>query len=101
MIFSQPNSRLQAIATVLAIGAGAVLKISRPDWLWVCVAIGLVWTAEAFNTAIEFLADELTREKRDGIKKTKDVAAFAVLTAAMTSLAIGVFVFVPYLFSGK
>jgi diacylglycerol kinase len=61
------------------------------------VAIVLVWGAEAFNTALEQLADTLHPERDPGIGRAKDVAAAAVLIAALGAAVIGVLVFVPHL----
>ena len=52
--------------------------------------------AEALNTAIEKLADAVTMEQDKNIKKAKDLGAFGVLVAAITSVVIGIFVFRPY-----
>jgi diacylglycerol kinase (ATP) len=56
-----------------------------------------VWSAEAFNTALEQLADALHPERHAGIGRAKDVAAGAVLIAAVGAAVIGVLVFVPHL----
>ena len=53
----------------------------------------MVWMAEALNTAIEFLADEVSLEKRERIGKSKDVAAGGVLITAIVAIAIAVLVF--------
>ena len=53
--------------------------------------------AEALNTAVEFLADEVTLERRERIGQAKDVAAFGVLVAAVGAAAVGVLVFAPRL----
>lgn len=70
--------------------------LSRAEWLWIIVAITLVWCAEAFNTALEQLADALHPENHPGIGRAKDVAAAAVLTAAVGAAVIGMLVFVPH-----
>jgi diacylglycerol kinase len=53
----------------------------------------MVWMAEALNTALEFLADEVSLEKRDRIGNAKDVAAGGVLITAMISITVAVIVF--------
>ena len=64
-------------------------------------AIALVWLAEAMNTAIDFLADEVSEEKRERIGKTKDIAAFGVLVSAVAAVIIGGIVFLPHLFPAR
>ena len=94
---TQPNAWIHAIATLGVIALGNYFSISRTEWACIIIAIGMVWLAEAFNTAIEFLADEVTQEKRDLIGKAKDVAACGVLCASMTALFVGIAIFWPYL----
>ena len=96
LAFSQHNAWIHSTATVLVLALGLALKVSRPDWLWLTVAISLVWMAEAFNTALEVLADEVSQEHRLRIGRAKDVAAGGVLLAAFGAAVIGAMVFVPY-----
>ncbi len=97
LVRTQHNAWLHLIATVLVLALGIILGISRIDWALIAVAIALVWIAEALNTAIEFLADEVTEERRERIKYAKDIAAFGVVVSAITSTVVGLIVFVPYL----
>ena len=85
------------MATVAVSGLGIALRIGRGDWCLLAFAAGLVWMAEAFNTALEILADEVSLDRRGGIGKAKDVAAGAVLVAAATAVIIGALVFLPVL----
>ena len=94
---TQPNAWIHALATFVALSLSAYFSITRIEWLFILIAIGLVWMAELFNTAIEFLADEVSQEKRDRIGKAKDIAACGVLGASILAFLIGVFVFNPYL----
>ena len=96
LIGTQHNARVHAVATVVVLVAGLWLKVSLIEWALLITAIALVWIAEALNTALEFLADEITRERRDRIKKAKDVAAFGVLVSALAAATLGVIVFLPY-----
>ena len=97
MIRSQHNAWLHALATALVIGAGLYLRIARFEWNWLILAIMAVWSAEALNTAFEFLADATTPAYHPLIGKAKDVAAGAVLIAALGSAAIGALVLGPHL----
>ncbi|PAW78922.1 MAG: hypothetical protein B9S32_05950 [Verrucomicrobia bacterium Tous-C9LFEB] len=96
LVRTQHNMWIHLAATAGVIMAGFFVGISRGEWALVVVAIGLVWMAEAFNTAIEFLSDEVSRERREGLGRAKDVAAFGVLCAAITAVVIGAVVFGPY-----
>jgi len=77
-------------------GCGVSWRIPRQEWNWIILAIMAVWSAEAMNTAFEFLADATTPAFHPLVGKAKDVAAGAVLIAALGSLAIGVVVFGPH-----
>ena len=63
---------------------------------WVVLAVVGVWTAEALNTALEFLCDVASPEFHPLVEKSKDVAAGAVLIAALGAVAIGILVFGPH-----
>jgi diacylglycerol kinase (ATP) len=93
---TQHNAWIHAIATIAVIGAGLWFPLTRGEWIALVFAIGLVWMAEALNTAIEFLADEVSQEKRERIGNAKDAGAAGVLIASITSAIIGLIVFVPH-----
>ncbi len=97
LLRTQTNARLHLVATIVVIGAGFGFEITRGEWLAVIGAIGLVWTAEGVNTAIEAVADLASPEQHPLAARAKDVAAGAVLLAALAALAIGAIVFVPRL----
>ena len=97
VIRTQPNAWIHLAATLAVVLAGKLLNVSRGEWLALVIAIGLVWTAEALNTAIEFLADEISLERRDRLGLAKDTGAAGVLLAAIAAALIGLIVFVPHL----
>jgi len=93
---SQHNSWIHATAAISVIGLGLCESLSPVEWCVIVLAIGLVLVTEALNTAIEFLADEISLEKRKGLGRAKDVGAGAVLLASFCSVALGLLVFVPH-----
>ncbi len=97
MLRSQHNAWLHAMATVGVVVFGLLFGVTRSQWCWLVLAIVVVWTAEALNTALEFLADFASPEFHPLVKKAKDVAAGAVLISALGSVIIGLFVLGPYL----
>ena len=97
MLYSQHNAWIHAAATVAVCLAGLVLRITRGEWCWLVVVMIAVWTAEALNTALEFLCDVASPEFHPLIEKAKDVAAGAVLISALGSIVIGLLIFGPYL----
>jgi diacylglycerol kinase len=97
LVRTQPNARLHLLAAFLVCVAGVYLDLGRAEWMWIAVAIVMVWCAEAFNTALEQLADALHPAQHPGVGRAKDMAAAAVLIAALGAAVIGVLVFMPYL----
>lgn len=86
---------MHLVATLLAVAIGFLLGIDRGEWLWIALAIGWVWTTEAFNTAIERLADRVTAERDPQIGIVKDLGAAGVLISAMGAAVIGFLIFGP------
>ena len=97
LLSTQHNARFHAVATLAVCVAAGIFRVSALEWGLLTVAVGQVWVAEALNTALELLADEVSEEKRSRIGKAKDAAAFGVLAAALSSLIIGCIVFLPHL----
>lgn len=99
MLRSQHNAWLHAVATVTVLFFGLLCRLSAADYCWLVIAIVAVWTAEALNTALEFLADVASPEFHPLAKKAKDVAAGAVLISAAGSVVIALLIFVPHIFN--
>lgn len=95
MLVSQHNAWLHAIAAVGVVALGVALRVSRFEWLALILAIVSVWTAEAINTAFEFLCDVASPEFHPLVEKAKDVAAGAVLICALGAAVTGGLVFGP------
>jgi diacylglycerol kinase len=96
MFLTQHNAWVHGVATAGVIGGGFVFGVARTEWLLLILAIVSVWTAESLNTAFEFLCDVAQPDFHPLVAKAKDVAAGAVLIAALGATAIGVLVFFPY-----
>lgn len=92
---TEHNAWLHLAAAAAALTLSVVLKISAGGWIGVLFAIGLVLSAEAFNTCIEKMLDKLIPEQNDTVRYVKDLAAGAVLLCAITAAAIGAAVFIP------
>ena len=90
------HARIHLIAALTVCLAGFYFSISQTEWLAVLLCIALVFTAEAFNSALEYLVDLATDQVHPLAKKAKDVAAAAVLMAAIFSCIIAVIIFYPY-----
>ena len=97
MLKSQHNAWIHAIASVIVLLTGSFFNLAPVEWCWLVIAIMSVWTAEALNTALEFLADVASAEFHPSVEKAKDVAAGAVLIAATGSVAIALLILGPHI----
>ena len=91
------NARIHLVATILVIIAARVLDVSAMEWAVLAVVTGMVWVAEILNTCVEKLADHITKERHPEIEFIKDLAAGAVLVAAVVAVVAGSFIFIPKL----
>jgi len=96
MLRSQHNAWLHAFASFCVLILGGLFRLSDAEWCWIILAIIAVWTAEALNTALEFLADAAKPEFHPLVQNAKDVAAGGVLISAIGSVAIGLLVLGPH-----
>lgn len=95
LVRTQPNARIHLTLAVAAVSGGWFFQISRVEWMAVAVCMGMVLALEAVNTALENLTDLVSPEFHPLAGKAKDLAAGAVLLAAMAALTVGLLVFVP------
>ena len=96
---TQHNAWIHATATLLVIALGTFFTLTGTEWLLLVLSISAVWVAESFNTALEYLADAITKDFHSSIKKAKDISAGAVLISCVGSVIIGFIIFVPKLYS--
>jgi diacylglycerol kinase (ATP) len=99
MLRTQRNAQFHFLAAVVAVVLGIVYKIEILEWCLIIFAIGLVLTAELFNTSIEFLTDLLSPEYNQKAGRAKDIAAGAVLISAIAAGLIGLVIFIPRIFN--
>lgn len=86
---------IHIISALVVIVFGCYFKVSNFEWIALVFAIGFVFVAEAFNTAIEIDIDLTSPEYHPFARDTKDVAAAAVLLAVFTAIIVGLIVFLP------
>ena len=89
---TQRNVRIHAVLAIVAVGGGIWLRLPAPAWVAVVLAIGLVLVAELLNTALEAAVDLASPAEHPLAKQAKDIAAAAVLVAAVIALATGALV---------
>ena len=95
----QPNLRIHSVAMLLVLFAGLVCDITLAEWLIIILTCGFVLTAEVLNSAIEKVVDLASPAIHPLAKQAKDLAAGAVLIAAITAVVIGVLIFGKYFFN--
>ncbi len=86
------NAKVHFLMAALVIAVGFWLGLSRVEWAIILTQIGLVWAAEAFNTALEKLCDFVSPGLHPQIKAIKDMASGAVLMVAITAVLVGLLV---------
>ena len=97
-LFSEEhNAYLHLVGMVVAVGLGFYFSVSKMEWIALVMCIGLVFAMEILNSSIEAIADHVTPEYHDNIKKIKDLAAASVLVVAAMSVVVGLIIFWPKL----
>jgi diacylglycerol kinase (ATP) len=96
MLQTQHNAWLHLVATFFVLVLAWCFKVTPDDWRWLIAAILMVWSAEAFNTAVEYVCDVVSPGYSLVVKNAKDIAAGAVLISAFCALIIGIITFWPY-----
>lgn len=89
------NARIHLFISLIVIICGFIFQISIIEWIVICFAIGFVICMEILNSAIENLADFVSPEYHNLIKKIKDISAAAVLISTISSIVIGILIFLP------
>jgi diacylglycerol kinase len=93
VVWFENNTRVHLLATIVALLLAVLLKLSPVEWALILMQIGLVWTAEIFNTALEKLVDLVSPGFNPKAGAVKDIAAGAVLVISITALCVGILVF--------
>jgi diacylglycerol kinase (ATP) len=90
---TQRNMRFHFFAIITVLLAGTLLRLQRADMFALLFASSLVVILEMVNTSIETVVDMITDSYRPAAKYAKDVAAGAVLIAAINAVVVGGVVF--------
>ena len=93
--WQEHNARIHLAATIVVGIAAWLFDVSRMELIALVLAIGGVWITEMLNTCMEKMADLVTLEEHPEIKFIKDLAAGAVLVAAVIAVIIGLIIFIP------
>ena len=96
---SQRNAVIHLLLMFCAIVMGFMFNINNSEWIIIILCSAIVIAAEAFNTALEKMADAVHPDKNSGIGNAKDLAAGSVLITAIAALIVGIIIFLPKLYS--
>lgn len=94
---TEHNARIHGVASIAVGIMCLLLPISSTELILLVLSMTLVWLTEIINTAIEKTMDFISLEKHPQIKLVKDLAAAAVLIAAVAAFIIGTIIFLPKL----
>ena len=97
LMTTEDSIKAQLFVAAIAVILGFYFDISNIEWMIQFLAIGLVLVAEAANTAIEEVADFIHPDYHKKIGLIKDIAAGAPSFAAIISLIIAGFIYIPKL----
>ena len=97
-IFRENNFRYHLLATVGTLVTGWLTEFTPTEWCLVLILIGMVYTAEIFNTAIEKMMDHLHPDHHPAVGHIKDLAAGAVLASSVTAAVVGSIILIGKLY---
>lgn len=94
---NEKNMKIHILATILVLIAAVVVGLKPIEWGLLILTVFMVLIAETVNTAVEKTVDLVTTEYHPLAKMAKNLAAGAVLLAAIGSLVMAVIIFGPHL----
>ena len=92
---TQPNFRFHLVAGTIAVVMGFLFRLSTTEWLWLTACIAIVLITELLNTSLETLTDLVSPTYNEKAGHVKDIAAGAVVVAALFALITGIVIFLP------
>ncbi len=93
--FEEHNAIVHLLATIVVGALVIFFRINGAELLALVIVTGGVWVAELLNTAIEQVMNKVSPEWHPKVKYIKDLAAAAVMVAALTALLVAGIVFIP------
>ncbi|SFT85666.1 undecaprenol kinase/diacylglycerol kinase (ATP) [Lishizhenia tianjinensis] len=97
MLSTEKNFKIHLFLFLLLVVASLAFNITRLEWCMVLLCSALVFSLEMLNSALEKICDKIEPNQNAEIAWIKDVAAGAVLVAAIFSLVIAALIFIPYI----
>ncbi len=98
LITTEHSVITQFLLAAILIISGFLFNITKTEWLFQVLAIGLVLSIEGLNTAVEKLCDFIHSDYHKHIGFIKDIAAGAVTFAALTAMVVILIIYSPYIY---
>lgn len=93
----EQNLQIQSFFAFIALILAIILHISKIEWIFIILAIGLVMLMELINSAVERVTDVLQPRIHDYVKEIKDIMAAVVLFSSIIAFIIGLIIFIPHI----
>lgn len=97
LVREERNAQIHLLATFVVVAVGAWARLSATEWSVIVLCIAMVWAAESANSALERVADAVSKEHHPLIGAAKDLAAGAVLVVALGAVVVGCLVLGPHI----
>ena len=88
VVSSERNAKVHILFAFLAVVLAILLRVTVTEFLFVFMAIVLVFFAEIINTALEKTLDLISQENNHMVQLTKDMMAGAVLVSAAGAVIV-------------
>ena len=92
------NAQIQLAASFVVLLLSLYFHVSTTEGVLLIICIALVWVMEMINTALEKTMDFISLQYHPQIKRIKDLAAGAVLIAAVAAFLAGALIFIPKIY---
>lgn len=93
-VTTQRNIKIQLVIAVIVVACSIYFKLNIIECMFLTFATMLVIITEVINTAIEEVVNLCTDKYHPIAKIAKDVAAGAVVLAALNAVIIAIFIFI-------
>jgi diacylglycerol kinase len=91
----EDHAKIHLLAAAVVVLAGWWLQVTTWEWIALLLCMGSVISLEAVNSSIEQLTDIASPDYLEAAGRVKDLAAGAVLVAALVSAIVGGIIFIP------
>lgn len=98
LITTEHSVITQFSLAVFFIITGFLFGITKSEWIFQIMAIGILLSIEGLNTAVEKVCDFIHPDYHKQVGFIKDIAAGAVTFAALSALTVILIIYFPYLY---